>query len=92
MEQARGLTAQPRENVMSSFFALTPVGTPQSAAEALQGCGVPALRTIVVEERNELLILQGRLPSYYLKQLAQETVLPFLAGRTIENKIVVIQH
>ena len=77
---------------MSSMFTLSPVETPHSAAEALRYSGVPALRTVAVEEKSELVILQGRLPSYYLKQLAQETVLPFLAGRIIENKIVVVQH
>jgi hypothetical protein len=77
---------------MSSSFTISPVVVPHCAAEALRYCGVPALRTITVVEQDESLLLQGRLPSYYLKQLAQETVLPFLGGRVLENKIVVVQH
>jgi hypothetical protein len=92
MEQARCLTAQPREQEMSSSYTLNPMMAPQSAAEALRYCGIPALRLITVHEEAELVILQGRLPSYYLKQLAQETVLPYLSGRGIDNKIVVVQH
>ncbi len=65
----------------------SPLKTP--AREALQKSAVPALRQIMVEETNDHLILKGRLPSYYYKQLAQETVVPHLQGRTLLNQIVV---
>jgi hypothetical protein len=53
---------------------------------------VPALRSVAVRVEDDLVILQGRLPSYYLKQLAQEMILPHLDGRNLENQIIVVQH
>jgi len=55
-------------------------------------CDVPALRSVAVSVEADTVILQGRLPSYYLKQLAQEKILPHLDGRGLENRIVVVQH
>ena len=54
--------------------------------------GVPALRLVTVLEQEDMVILSGRLPSYYLKQLAQEAVIPHLGQRLLENRITVIQH
>ncbi len=76
----------------STSFSIKHPIPPQSAEEALKTCGIPALRAVVVHEEQTLLILKGRLPSYYLKQLAQEAVMPFLGTRIMENRIVVVQH
>jgi len=54
--------------------------------------GVPALRLVTVMEQEDMVILSGRLPSYYLKQLAQEALIPHLGQRVLENRITVIQH
>ena len=54
--------------------------------------GVPALRLVTVLEQEDMVILSGRLPSYYLKQLAQEALIPHLGQRVLENRITVIQH
>lgn len=59
------------------------------AREALRQSPIPALRHLNVEEGPNQLILSGRLPSYYYKQLAQETVLPFLGSLELVNQIVV---
>lgn len=58
----------------------------------LNQSGVPALRLVTVVEQEDVVILSGRLPSYYLKQLAQEAVIPHLGHRLLENRITVIQH
>jgi hypothetical protein len=63
-----------------------------SVGDALEQAGVPALRQITVTEKENLVILTGRLPSYYLKQLAQEAALPHLGHRSLENRITVVQH
>lgn len=60
--------------------------------KALCMCGVPALRLVTVMQQEDMIILTGRLPSYYLKQLAQEAVIPHLGQRVLENRITVIQH
>lgn len=50
---------------------------------------IPALRKLAVEETDESVLLLGSVPSYYLKQLAQETIMPVLEGRELTNRITV---
>lgn len=63
-----------------------------SLEHALQCSGIPALRLVTVLQTENIVILSGRLPSYYLKQLAQEALIPHLGQRVLENRITVIQH
>lgn len=60
------------------------------ATQALQKSRIPALRRIRIEENGSALVLSGRVPTYYYKQLAQETVLPYLAGRELINRVTVV--
>lgn len=75
---------------MNNTALLERTSAPITAVEALAQSAIPILRRIKVEENSDQVILSGRLPSYYYKQLAQETVLPFLAGRELVNRIVII--
>jgi hypothetical protein len=43
----------------------------------------------MVEETESKVVLTGRVTSYYLKQLAQETVLPVSGPRTLVNHVLV---
>ena len=61
------------------------------AAEALQQSPIPALRKLAVRETEADVVLSGCVSSYYLKQLAQETVVPYLAGRELINRVVVLR-
>ena len=47
----------------------------ESVERALRATGYGSLRGIEVAGRARLVILKGRVPSYYLKQMAQETAL-----------------
>ena len=58
----------------------------------LKQSSVPALRLVTIQVQEDMIILSGRVPSYYLKQLAQEAVIPHLGQRVLENRITVIQH
>ena len=58
-------------------------------AELLTQSPQPLLRRLKVEETDEAVVLSGTLPTYFLKQLAQETIRPNLAGRRLLNRIVV---
>jgi hypothetical protein len=58
---------------------------------ALARSPIPALRRLVVEISGDTVVLQGQLPSYYYKQLAQETVMPTLAGRRLLNRVEVVR-
>lgn len=59
------------------------------AADALQRSPIPALRHLTLVDSREELILDGRLPSDYYRQLAQEVITPFLNGRILINRVVI---
>ncbi len=62
----------------------------EQAIQVLRDSPIPALRQLRVEETDSRLVLSGELPSYYYKQLAQETLLPLLAGRQLINQVQVV--
>ncbi len=66
--------------------ALQTKGPAQRAVQAH-----PALRFLNVEETNSAIVITGRVPTYYLKQLAQEAVLPLLRGRSLLNEVTVVR-
>lgn len=67
--------------------------TPHNAVSAIEAIAMlaeqPHLRSraaqIKVELQNGVLVLNGNLPSYFLKQLAQETLRPL--GLSLSNRI-----
>jgi hypothetical protein len=59
---------------------------------ALRRSPIPALRKLSIEETESTVVLFGALPSYYLKQLAQETVMPELSGRELHNRVTVVRQ
>ena len=61
----------------------------ERAARALQQSPLPALRRLSVEQTEDIFVLTGRVQTYYAKQMAQETVLPYLAGRELINRVLV---
>ena len=48
-----------------------------------------ALKNISCHYQAGVLVLRGCLPTYYLKQLAQETVMPHLERRRLDNRVTV---
>jgi hypothetical protein len=53
---------------------------------------IPALRKLAVEETEAIVAISGAVSSYYLKQLAQETIMPVLAGRELHNRVAVVRQ
>lgn len=60
-----------------------------SVADVLGQSQQPLLRRLHVEENDHEVVLEGTVPTYFLKQLAQETVRPCLGSRRLLNRIVV---
>jgi hypothetical protein len=60
------------------------------AALALRQSPIPALRKLSLEETETAVTIDGQVSSYYLKQLAQETVMPALGGRRLHNRVRVV--
>jgi osmotically-inducible protein OsmY len=60
------------------------------AEERLRSNSYLALKNISCEYLDGVLTLSGCLPSYYLKQIAQETLAPLEGLARIENQIAVV--
>ena len=61
------------------------------AAQALKQSTHPALRRLSVEETESALVITGRVSSYYLKQLAQETLMGVRGERQLLNRVNVVR-
>jgi len=61
------------------------------AEQVLQQSPIPALRKLSVEETDHAVVLSGSVSSYYLKQLAQETLMPVLGSRELHNRVMVMR-
>jgi hypothetical protein len=59
------------------------------ATRALHHSTIPAIRNLSIEETDEFVLIQGNVVSYYMKQLAQETIMSVLDGRELRNRVTV---
>jgi hypothetical protein len=72
---------------------MTPTATTMPPAlAALRHSPIPALRKLSVEESDNDIVIFGSVSSYYLKQLAQETIMPVLSGRELQNRVQVVRQ
>ena len=60
------------------------------AGQALHHSSIPALRRLSVEESPTQVRISGSVASYYLKQLAQEIIMPLLDHRELDNQVKVL--
>ena len=73
-----------------------PSFNPQASIQAVAERGLhsspyPALKTVSCDYQGGVLILRGCLPTYYLKQMAQEVVAhQFDKAERLENRIQVV--
>ncbi|MFO0802958.1 MAG: BON domain-containing protein [Gemmataceae bacterium] len=58
-------------------------------ADALTTSPLPQLRRLVVTVSEQEVVITGRVPSFYFKQLAQETLKPSLGLRRLRNRVEV---
>ena len=72
----------------STTATITPHVT---ADQVLRQSPIPALRKLRVEETKAEIVIVGSVASYYLKQLAQESLMPVLAGRELLNRVNVVR-
>lgn len=69
---------------MNTYPVLSP-----DPAEALTSSPLGQLRRLVVKASETEVVITGQVSSYYLKQLAQETIRPILGDRTLLNNVQV---
>ncbi len=60
--------------------------------QALRYSPIPALRELSVAENDREVLISGAVTTYYLKQLAQETVLPLIGDRELLNQVQVVRE
>lgn len=68
---------------------MTTTTSPPSATQILRDNPLPLLRNLDVVESDDEVVITGWVNSYYMKQLAQEAVLPHLGQRRLRNLVVV---
>jgi osmotically-inducible protein OsmY len=61
-------------------------------AEVLTSSPLPQLRRLVVTATDHEVVITGRVSSYYLKQLAQETVRQVIGSRRLLNNVEVCRN
>jgi len=79
------IAADPRRH----FRGARVVPDPLRSITLLRKSVYAELRRLEAIENEDEVILTGVVRSYYLKQMAQETVRPAVAGRRLHNKVVV---
>jgi hypothetical protein len=62
-----------------------------TANQVLRVNPIPALRKLQVEESEFEVVIDGAVTSYYLKQLAQEALMPILGERELVNRVTVVR-
>ncbi|MDB5313489.1 MAG: hypothetical protein JWO38_7691 [Gemmataceae bacterium] len=65
-----------------------PVLSPEPA-DVLTSSPLPQLRRLVVTVSEGEVVITGRVPSFYFKQLAQEALRPVLGSRRLLNRVEV---
>jgi osmotically-inducible protein OsmY len=63
----------------------------ERVSRALGATGYPPLRAVEVVVCDRLVTLRGRVPSYYLKQIAQVTVLAVVGVGELCNRLEVVR-
>ena len=66
--------------------------SPPEPAEVLTSSPLPQLRRLVVTVSDGEVVITGRVPSFYLKQLAQEAIRPTLGRRRLLNRVEVCRN
>jgi osmotically-inducible protein OsmY len=75
----------------AGLVALVDLCLSERIGEALRAAGYPPLRAIEVAVCDHLVILRGRVPSYYMKQIAQATVLAVPGVQRLCNDLDVVR-
>ena len=61
-------------------------------AEALRQTGYGQLRSLELHCDGDSITIAGRVPSYFLKQFAQSTVIGVSGVRCVTNEVQVVSH
>ena len=74
---------------MATTLHEPPVSPPPSPESLIAGSPLPEVRRVSVSTTDDHVTLTGTVSTYYLKQLAQETVRSGVRNRRLVNRLVV---
>jgi putative toxin-antitoxin system antitoxin component (TIGR02293 family) len=60
-----------------------------TVGELLSGSPIPEIRKLEVTETSKEVVITGRVSSFYIRQLAQESIRSMIAGRRLRNQVTV---
>lgn len=86
-----GTTASPAQDGQTIDGKIRTSTIHRMAEERLRDSGYLALRDVVCMAHQDMVSLHGRLPSYFLKQLAQEIAAGVEGVRRVINRIEVLR-
>jgi osmotically-inducible protein OsmY len=82
------MTLRTRSEQGTDHYELLPERDPASlVASRLRRSGYPFLRGIKCEVRDDITVLSGSVPTFHLKQVAQEIAAHTQGVRLIENRV-----
>src|SRR5262245_23248969 len=73
----------------SAIMTTSDVQVPTSPIGLLTTSPIPELRKLEVTETEREVVITGRVSSFYIKQLAQESIRSAVAGRRLQNRVEV---
>jgi hypothetical protein len=82
--------AEQNDGVLAMRKSTVDVDTAERMKQALKATGVPALLALDITVGNGSIVINGNVPSYYAKQLAQAILLPIRGTHEIRNESQVI--
>ena len=84
---AAGVTGLGTLEEHKAMYLPSPVET--RAACALKQSSYPGLRRLNVQRNDDALVISGTVSTYYLKQLAQECLMPVRGELALVNRVTV---
>jgi osmotically-inducible protein OsmY len=84
-------TANPAEDCQTIVCNTRTSNIHRTTEERLRGNGYLALRDVACMARDDVVYLHGHLPSYFLKQIAQEIAAGVEGVRRVINRIDVLR-
>lgn len=81
--------SSPADGLRMTKGSTTDADAVKRMTQALKATGVTALLDLVVTVANGAIVIQGKVPSYYAKQLAQAALLPLRGVLEVRNEVQV---
>src|SRR5262249_29834967 len=91
LEQQEDNEKNARQTAALLAQSLSDLCLAERVEQALRAVGYPPLRAIEVSVCDQIVILQGRVQRYYMKQLAQAVAMEVGGVRELRNEVQVVR-